>query len=213
MGSYRARSTVVTVGLATAICVLTLTADSAQAQQTGPPPPGNRDPFGEARERQQREAQLRSAEMVGAVKTTDRRGSEAAAEQMKQDFRNIQILRNKLARHLLSDKPLDYKFIAAETEEVNKRANRLKTYLVREAAVDEKKEQQKPLELDGGRMKSALVALCKRIDGFTENPLFKVPAVVDVEQSAKAGRDIQIILILSDGIKKSAERLHKAPGK
>jgi hypothetical protein len=59
-------------------------------------------------------------------------------------------------------------------------------------------------------LKDALVTLCKRIDSFTENPIFKVPAVVDVEQSAKADRDLRHIILLSAGIKKTAARLDRS---
>lgn len=215
MGIHRAPSTLVVVGFAAAVCVLALAAGPARAQQgaTGPPPPGNRDPFSEVRERQQREAQLRSVEMVGGVRKTDRRGAEAAAEQMREDFKSIQILRNKIARHVLSGKPLDPRFIAAETEEVNKRAGRLKTHLARETFAAEKKEQEKQLELGDAQLKDALVTLCKRIDSFTENPVFKVRDVVDVEQSAKAGRDLVAIIQLSGGIRRAAERQSKTQRK
>lgn len=212
MGTHRGPSRVVAVGFMAAVCVFTLAINSAQAQQTGPPPPGNRDPFAEVRERQQREAQLRSAEMVGGVKKLDRRSAEAAAEQMREDFKSIQLLRNKLARHLLSGKPFDYKFIAAETEEINKRANRLKAHLLREVPEGDKPGQPgqgKQVEIADAQMKDALVTMIKRIDSFTENPVFKVPDVVDVQQSAKANRDLRHIILLSEGISKTAERLNK----
>jgi hypothetical protein len=207
--SHRGPSPIVVVGFMAAVCVFTLAINSAQAQQTGPPPPGNRDPFAEVRERQQREAQLRSAEMVGGVKKLDRRSAEAAAEQMREDFKSIQVLRNKLVRHLLSDKPFDFKFIAEETEEINKRANTLKAHLLREVPGDEKPTQVKQVEITDAQMKDALVTMCKRIDSFTENPVFKVPDVVDVQQSAKANRDLRHIILLSEGIRKTAERLSK----
>jgi hypothetical protein len=194
--------------------LFTLTAaDSVRAQQTvpgGPPPPGQRDPFAEVRERQQREAQLRSAEMLGTVKPKDQRVAEAAAGQVREDFRNIQILRNKLVRHLQSDKPLDYKFIAAEAGDVNRRAGRLKTHLLREAAGGDKKDSETPVEITDEQLKDALVTMCKRIDSFTESPVFKVPEVVNVEQSAKANRDLRHIILLSSGIKRTAERLNKS---
>ncbi len=210
MANHRAPVARVINGLAAALCLSSVFAAlPARAQQgalPGPPAPGNRDPMGEARERQQREAQLRSLEMVGGAKKDDRRGAEAAAEQMKDDFKSIQLLRNKVARHLLSEKPLDYKFIATEVEEINKRAGRLRNYLIR-ATEEEKKE---PVEIGEGLLKDALVTMCKRIDSFTENPIFKVPAVVDVEQSAKADRDLRHILLLSDGIRKTATQLDKS---
>jgi hypothetical protein len=58
-------------------------------------------------------------------------------------------------------------------------------------------------------MKDALVTMVKRIDSFTENPVFKVPDVIDVQQSAKANRDLRHIILLSEGIRKTAERLNK----
>jgi hypothetical protein len=207
------------VGFVSVACVFLLAANSVQAQQTtpgGPPPPGNRDPFGEARDRQQREAQLRSAEMMGMVKM-DRRAAAAAAEQLKEDFRNIQILRNKLVRHLQSDKPLDYKFIASETGEINKRAGRLKTHLLRLAPeagkTEQEKKEQEQVEIEDGQMSVALVKMCRRIDSFTESPVFKVPDVIDLKQSDKAGRDLRDIIRLSAGIKRVAERLHKTDRK
>ncbi len=209
METHRGPSSIVAVSFMFAVCVFMLAINSAQAQQTGPPPPGNRDPFAEVRERQQREVQLRNAEMVGGVKKLDRRAAEAAAEQMREDFKNIQLLRNKLARHLLSNKPFDYKFIATETEQINKRANRLKAHLLREVTDDEKPGQGKQVEIAEAQMRDAIVTMFKRIDSFTENPVFKVPDVVDVQQSAKANRDLRHIILLSEGIRKTAERLNK----
>jgi hypothetical protein len=211
MGNQRGSSAIVAVGFLAAVCVFTLGMNSAQAQQTGPPPVGNRDPFAEVRERQQREAQLRSAEIVGGVKKLDKRSAEAAAEQMREDFKSLQIRRNNLVRHLLSEKPFDYKFIAGETEEINKRASRLKMHLLREVPEGEKKEQAKEVEIAEAQMKDALLTMVKRIDSFTENPVFKVPDVVDVQQSAKAKRDLRHIILLSEGIRKTAERLNRKP--
>ena len=213
MGTHRGPLPVVAVGFLTVVCLLTLAINSAQAQQTGPPPVGNRDPFGEIRERQQRETQLRSAEIVGGVKKLDRRAAEAAAEQMREDFKSLQVRRNNLVRHLRSEKPFDYKFIADESEEINKRASRLKTHLLREVAEETKKEQGKEVEIADAQMKDALVTMVKRIDSFTENPVFKVPDVIDVHQSAKANRDLRHIILLSEGIRKTAERLGKTPQK
>jgi hypothetical protein len=221
MVNHRASSSIFVVGFVLVVCVSTLTADSAHAQQTlpaGPPPPGSSDPFAEARERRQREAQLRSAEMVGTAKPTGRRASEAAAEQLREDFRNIQILRNKLVRHLQSNKPLNYKFIANETGEINKRAGRLKAHLLRaspesEKTEREKKEQEPQAEIGDGQVSDALVTMCMRIDSFTESPVFKTPDVIDLKESDKAGRDLRDIIQLSGGIRKTAERLNKTSKK
>jgi hypothetical protein len=203
----------VVFAFAASICVFTLGAVTARSQQgmpSGAPPPGQRDPFAEVRERQQREAQLRSAEILRGAKPTDRRSAESAAEQMREDFKRIQILRNNVVRHLQSDKPLDYKLIARETEEINKRASRLKEHLVREVLEGDKKGPEKQPEIADAQLTDALVKMCRRIDSFTENPVFKLPDVVDVEQSAKAGRDLLEVIRLSDGVNRVAGRLDKS---
>lgn len=216
MGIHRAPRAVVAAGIVAAVCFLMLAAVPAVAQRAatpGPPAPGNRDPMGEARERQQREAQLRSAEMVVGTKPLDRRAAEAAAEKTRDDFRHIQLLRNQVVRHLQSNQSPDYKLIADKTGEINKRASRLKTHLVPEAPGGEKKEPEKPTEISDDQLTDALVRMCRRIDSFTENPVFKQPDVVDVEQSARAGRDLLEVIRLSDGLNRLAERLDKTKKK
>ncbi|HEX8337155.1 MAG TPA: hypothetical protein VF621_10530 [Pyrinomonadaceae bacterium] len=216
MGTHRAPRAAVAAVVVAAACLLALAAVPAGAQQgttPGPPAPGNRDPFAEARERQRREAQLRSAEMVAGAKPVDRRAAEAAAEKMREDFRHIQLLRNQVVRHLQSNRPPDYKLIAGKTGEINKRAARLKTHLVPEAPGGEKKEPEKPAEIPDDELTDSLVTMCRRIDSFTENPVFKQPDVVDVEQSAKAGRDLLEVIRLSGGLNRLAERLDRTQKK
>ncbi len=213
MENHRALSAVGQLGFAAVVCLLILAPHPVTAQQNIPTAPAVKDPIGEIRERQQREAQLRSAEMMGPARKADTRDFEASAKQMREDFKAIQIRRNNVARYLVSEKPLDYRFIVAETEEISKRANRLKAHLTRESAEAEKKEETKPIELGDNQMKGALVAMCKRIDSFTENPVFKHPDIVDAPQSAKAGSDLRDIILLSEGIVKLAEKLNKTPRK
>lgn len=218
MRSQRALASMFVRGFAAAALLVAapFVAGTALAQQSipGPPPPGDRDPFAAVRERQQREAQLRSAEMVGKAVPVDRRAAEVAAGQVREDFKRIQILRNEIARHVLSGKPLDYKFIAGETAEVNKRAVRLKAYMAPETSKgDGGKEQKRADEIGEGLMKDALVTLCKRIDSFTDNPMFKLPEVIDVQQFEKAGKDLETIVLLSDAVRKGAERAGKTAKK
>jgi hypothetical protein len=213
MENHRLLSTVMRFGFAAAAALITLTPNAVQSQQNIPGAPAVKDPFAEVRERQQREAQLRSAEMVGPVRKSDTRQLEEAVKRMQEDFKSIQVLRNKVVRHLQSEKQLDYKFIASETDGINRRASRLKAHLARESVETEKKEQVKQIELGDNQMKDALVTMCKRIDSFTENPVFKLLEVVDAEQSAKANRDLRDIILLSGGIVKLAEKLNKTPSK
>ena len=209
MKNHRTLSKAIRVAFAVVVFLLALSPGNAQSQRS----PGERDGFSEVRERQQREARLRSGEMVAPTEKLDTRGLEEAAKRVREDFRGIQVMRNNVVRHLQSKKPLDYKFIGTETEGINRRANRLKSHLNRESLEAEKKQEPKQFELSDAQILDALVTMCKRIDSFTENPSFKLLDVVDAEQSAKATRDLRDIIRLSGGIARLAEKLNKAPGK
>lgn len=201
--------------LALAVSLLMVGSGMALAQQPGPPP-GPVDPKSESRQREVRETILRNAEVRAEVEKRDQKRIEAAIEQVKQDFKQIQVIRNEMVRNLVANKPLDYKFISDKAGEINKRADRLKAYLM-PSAPDEKdknekdKNQKAPVEFNSVEMKGALVELCNKIAVFIENPVLKTPGINDIEQSTKAGGELLSIIQLSGNIKRSAERLSKAP--
>jgi hypothetical protein len=174
--------------------------------------PNVADPKAALRERQGREAMLRNSELL-TRRVGERRASPEVAEQVRQDFKHIQVLRNNLARHLKEGDRLDLEFVAGEAREVNKRASRLKTHLMppapEPAAAGAKPKA--PPDYDAEQLRDVLTILCRRIDSFIENPMFQVLGVVDVAQAARAGGDLQTIIQLSERIKDGAERLSKAP--
>jgi len=214
----RQRSTLLAknIGYLAAAGSLLIVMASAVLAQGPPPSPGSLD-VDNARVRMeqqtQREAALRNNGMMAAKRAepVSKARVEAAVEQLKQDFRRIQIVRNEMVRSLLANKPLDYNLISEQTEEINKRANRLKTYLIALKAEDKEKDPKAPVELSKGELKGALVKLCNLIAGFIDNPVLKTPGTTDAEQSVKASADLQSIVELSGAIRKSAESLSKTP--
>lgn len=195
--------------LASAISLLAPRSITA-AQQPGPPP-GPIDPKGAQRQREVRETILRKVDVGVEVEKRDQKRIEAAVEQVRQDFKQIQVIRNEMVRDLLANKQLDYKLISDKTGEIYKRADRLKMYLMPQAPNDKEKSQSNPVEFNNEEIKGALVSLCNRIALFIENPVLKTPGINDVEQSKKAGGDLMTIIHLSGDIKRSADRLNKAP--
>ena len=186
---------------------LVLMASSVLAQQ---PTPGTSVPDVrlEERERQNREMQLRNAGGLGAAVTgVNQQRLRASIDQVKQDFKRIQIIRNEMIDYLLANKPLDYKRVAEQSGEINKRTVRLKEFLMQPIPDEKGKEQKNQAELNNDEIKGALVKLCNLIFSFTENPILKTPGTVDVQQSARAGRDLLSIIEISGAIKKTAERL------
>ena len=203
--------------LAATISLFVSQTGTAIAWQSGAPkgpPPGGPNLKAATRQREMHETMLRNAEAGAAIgvpgEKRDEKRIEAAVEQMKQDFRQIQIVRNELVRNLLSEKPLDFKLISDKAAEINKRADRLKTNLIPPTAEAKEKTDKPHVEFNQDQMKGALVQLCNRIAIFIDSPVLKTPGTVDVEQSTKAGGELLSIIELSGNIKRSAEKLSKA---
>jgi NAD(P)-dependent dehydrogenase (short-subunit alcohol dehydrogenase family) len=155
-----------------------------------------------------RETQLQVRSSSG--KLTDPKQLQAAIAQVEQDFKQILILHNEIARATAADKALDYRFVSEATAEIKKRASRLQTTLALNRP-EAGNKQEKQVKFVDAQVKDALVALCNRIESFVKNPVIESPGTVDLEQSARAQRDLDSIIDLSGNIKKSAERLRKSP--
>ena len=198
---------------------LLLLAASAVASAQGPPAgagaPGRVNPKDETQGRTNREARLRSAELEAASVQVNQKQLAAAIEQTKNDFKRIQLVRNDLVDLLVSKQPFEYKQLAGQAEEINKRAHRLKSFLMKpppeatQAAVEKRPEAAPPVYDEAG-MRAALIKLCNTIHSFTGNPMFKNPDVIDAGQPAKAGGELLTIIDLSESVKLNAERMAKA---
>jgi hypothetical protein len=197
--------------LATAASIVLFAAVAASAQ--GPPPgagaPGFRNPKGDTDAQTNREAKMRSAEMGATTEELNKQRLLAGIEQTKQDFKRIQLVRNYLVDDIVAKKPFDFKQISERADEVNKRAVRLKSYLVPPTPEGEKKPEEKEVSYTEEELKGALVKLCNSIYSFTGNEMFKNPGTLDTQKSLKAGTDLLTIIELSGNIKRSADKLGK----
>src|SRR5256885_3626791 len=123
------------------LCLATST--RAQGKPAGAGPPPNNNPNISDRVRQIDEGKLRGAEANAGVEEENQERVQAAIVNMKDDYRRIQVLRNDIARNLVARKPLEYKLVADQAAEINKRASRLNVYM--QARV---REEQKPSTAD-----------------------------------------------------------------
>jgi hypothetical protein len=188
-----------------------IAANIALAGQGRRSPDVPRDLKSKQRETEQREAMLRTAETRAVIAKIDERRLEADIEKIKEDFKRIQIVRNEMVRNLLAKKPFDYNLISTETDEIHKRSERLKKFLMPPVPEGDKEDPNNQIEFDKTQMEDAMVRLCNLIATFVDNPVLKTPGRVDVEESTRAGGDLLSIIALSNSIKRSAEKLSKAP--
>lgn len=133
----------------------------------------------------------------------------ATKKRLSRDVGRLRALGDELAEHVTSGRPLDYETIVKQTGEVNKRARRLKTWLVlvKTRSGDARDEK---IEVDAACIPDTLSTLCARIDSFAASAMFGTEDEYDARKSAQASADLQAIVDLSDGIRQSADRLERA---
>lgn len=160
-------------------------------------------------EMQQRQWALRDLERFKNAPREERQNSGPAYAAVEQDFEQLQLVNHTLAGAARDGASLDYESIKKHSGEVRRRASRLKSYLV----LPDWKESVPPLKFvqtqTPGDMKSAVASLDALVNAFAWNPIFIQPNVVNLEQSAKAARDLDGIISLSERINKSAAELSK----
>ena len=173
----------------------------------------------ERRERERRESDLRQRQFNLRMlekelrRPVERHEPQLALTQIREDFMRLQAINNDMAQANSQGGALDLKFIAKSAAEIKKRAGRLKYNLVLPEPEKGTKRPKVEVGAEPEQLKTSLSALGELIVGFVNNPVFKSAGVVDAELSAKARRDLEGIIELSAGIKKSSERLNKVAQK
>lgn len=159
---------------------------------------------------QNRELRLR---MLNEGKTGSQGTQARTAEERKfivnqifEDFERLQLANRELMKLGDSFDKKTLKRMASLTEEMGKRARRLKTNLNIPDLVTEKEPEELP-ELDATQLKSSLQNLDASVNSFVKNPIFKDPRVTDVNQLARLRRDIFSVIDLSQTVRKAASKM------
>ena len=129
--------------------------------------------------------------------------------QMREDFRQLQIIHNEMMAAAFSVKPVDalnYKGISRATAEVNKRAVRLKGTLRLPKPETEETHNLREITNDQ-QLKVSLLILDNHLMKFVQNPSFSITGVVDARESARASQDLVRIIELTRHIRQSSARL------
>lgn len=160
-------------------------------------------------EMQQRQWTLRNLERLKNAPPDKGPDMRPVYEQVEQDFEHLQLGNYSLAVASQQGAALDYELIKKHSGEVKRRASRLKSYLV----LPDWRQTVPPLKIVETQtpeaLRSAVVSLNALVNDFAWNPIFTQPNVVNLEQSAKAARDLEGVIALSERINKSAAELAK----
>lgn len=120
-------------------------------------------------------------------------------QQVREDFVQLQMASDELQKTIAATKAApDYRLLKDLTNQIKKRAARLKRSLPLPApldAPDELKSAAEPFEASVKTLDAAVIR-------FTGNPVFKQSLVIDLIGGAQAASDLRMIILFSENLKK-----------
>lgn len=132
----------------------------------------------------------------------------AALKQIREDFRTIQDVNNKMMSQAWARESIDYDQTSNMLGEINGRAVRLKSNL---ALPQPDKIQHKTVSANGPKeFKSALLLMDRSLMSFVNNPVFRERNVVEVNLATQATRDLEDVIAYSANLKKIAANLKRS---
>jgi len=140
--------------------------------------------------------------------TEDKSARQAVLKQINDDFKNLQVLNNKLMSEVEDQGGVDYKEISTMLADIGSRAARLKSNLAL-PKVDEKKEKANSELTTAAALKDRLMEFDKVVMSFATNPIFQQANVIDVELAKQASGDLATIIERSGKLKNAAAKLAK----
>ena len=194
LSSFAARALFLFAIAAAFVCA---SASSLRAQRSVPP-----------RDLTIREHQMSALERE---KTRKREPQEILAE-VNEDLARLKELNDGInANATATDQQLNYKTIVEHATEIRKRSTRLNIDLA--LPPEEKETKRISKDAENGALQPALVALNKLLDSFLNNPIFSDAGAIDLQLAAKARRDLDDIIVLSDQLRKNADKWSKKSSK
>ena len=127
--------------------------------------------------------------------------------QIREDFRQLQVVNNELMKSVFVKNSRDLKPILASITEIRKRAARLKASLApgESQESDKKIEATSPTTPEKFELSSTLLLLDRAVMNFVNNPLFQQPKVVDSKLALQAENELDEVLRLCDVINRGAK--------
>lgn len=194
--SYPKRFQLPLIILALAVCF-----SSVQGQRRSP----NRD-----RARSIERAEMDRLLMWAVPKdTTSESVRVSRFKKIKDDFRDLQSLHNKMMADAWLKESLDYSSIADMVSKIRGKANDLKEGLSLPMSENPLTDLTVPAVTSVRQFREELLLLDKKIMSFVNNPVFQAVNSVDVVQAKQASADLEHVLLLTVDLKQNAQKLRK----
>ena len=130
-------------------------------------------------------------------------------KKIKDDFRDLQSLHNKMMADAWLQETLDYYSIAETVSKIRVKANSLKDGLSLPQSDEPKTDLKMPAVTTVRQFREELLLLDKTIMRFVNNPVFQAANTVDVNLAKKASDDLEQVISLTVDLKQNAQKLRK----
>jgi len=130
-------------------------------------------------------------------------------KQIREDFKDLQGLNNKMMAEAWSRPELNYRYISNMVSKIRGKAFRLKFNLALPEAQDYQPKQPDATYSDPATFRAGLLHLDHLILSFATNPLFQKSKVIEVDLAKKASSDLAGVIEMSGKLKKVAVGLTK----
>lgn len=130
-------------------------------------------------------------------------------KKIKDDFRDLQSLNNKMMADAWLQDALDYSSIADMVSKIRGKASDLKEGLNLPESENPQTDLKPPAVTTGRQFREELLRLDKTIMSFVNNPVFQAANTVDVNLAKKASDDLEQVIFLTFHLKQNAQKLRK----
>lgn len=155
-----------------------------------------------------RELMKKERETLVAPSARSEADRTATLKQLRQDFKAIQDVNNKMMSQAWARDTIDYEQTSNMLGEINVKAVRLKNTL---SLPQPQKIQHKNLTATGVKeFKSALLLMDRSLMNFVNNPIFRERNVVEVNLATQATQDLEDVITYSANLRKIAASLKSA---
>jgi hypothetical protein len=131
-------------------------------------------------------------------------------KKIKDDFRDLQSLNNKMMADAWSHDTLDYSSIADMVSKIRGKAGDLKEGLSLPQSENSQTASKTPAVTTVRQFREQLLLLDKTVMSFVNNPVFQANNSVDVNLAKKASADLEHVLVLTVDLKQNAQKLRKS---
>ena len=129
--------------------------------------------------------------------------------QIGEDFKELQLLNNKMMSEAWAKEDLNYGFLSEMMSRIRGKASRLKENMALPQPAHLEKAHPVQSISNASDFRSALMLLDRTIMSFISNPLFKQANTIELQAGVNARRDLENVIDLTNELKKTAARLGK----